>query len=257
MRESQASGQLYPDQAAPESDGDVTHLKVINKKENAGQATKPSQPHDIGLHTMPLDILFEIFDCLEPNDLVDLAKVNVTFWETLVAENAIPVWRKARQRYEMPAPVTGFSEIAWASFLFERPHCQLCGTSHTRSQDFGIMKIVCNGCLQKNIWTEYGNKEFDPSILDLVPFTPAGSKVRLFWKKHIFKVQAKIAELDRAVADGKMDAQKNLEEYKAGRLAFVSDVRKQGTMASIWFRVNTLKTVAAERAKFKATRLFG
>ncbi|KAJ7577072.1 hypothetical protein C8J56DRAFT_899617 [Mycena floridula] len=213
MRQSQRLKAKLADVANSDEE-EVVPVKKTLKKTNKPKQNKRSGRLRLLLPTMPLDILFEvgpkmlnidafvdafqIFGFLDPKDLSNLAKVNRACHDGLVAENASFAWRRSRQRHEAPAPIIGFSEMAWASFLFGA----------------GCQAYMWDGCT----WSEYRNREFDASILDLVPFTGQ--------KKHLLKVQAKVAELEKALADGRLDARKNLEEYKFERLELVDQVRK-------------------------------
>ncbi|KAJ7584392.1 hypothetical protein C8J56DRAFT_1166536 [Mycena floridula] len=181
---------------------------------------------------MPLDVLFEVFQHLEPKDLLSLIRVNKAFRDTLIAPNAISIWKEARQRYDVPEPLVGFTEAGWASFFFGGAICQICGTYGIKGPDFMILKKLCKRCLKSAIWKQGDSQEIDESILELVPYTYTcgatnNHRVKYFWRKHLIKVQEKVQTLKLAIENENPGAQAEWETYKKKRLDLLTLINKR------------------------------
>lgn len=146
---------------------------------------------------------------MDPKDLINLTRVNTVVRDTLLASNAVTIWRNSRLRHEAPEPAPGFSEPRWAKFLFGGAFCQVSTTSLPVSPCVTpLLSLVvplvfvvqtsnsCDSCVrvacekgqavllrcatvthQLSFSVISGSKAFkslpslDKSVLDLVPFT--------------------------------------------------------------------------------------
>ncbi|KAJ7584415.1 hypothetical protein C8J56DRAFT_151700 [Mycena floridula] len=197
------------------------------------------------LPQMPLDILFEIFRHLEPKDLLRLVCVNKACHDTLVAPNAVFLWKQGRQRHDAPEPLPGFTEVAWSSFLFDGAICQLCGTSGINAPDFMIMKKACKRCLRETLWKQGDSDEFDESVLALVPYTHTGgtkAKGKYSWIDTLLKVQKKLRSLNSEMIKGKKGAQENWEAYKKERLDLLALLNARSPVCRRWYNDFTWAT---------------
>ncbi|KAF8872480.1 hypothetical protein CPB84DRAFT_1854453 [Gymnopilus junonius] len=113
----------------PEGSNGTSKHKSGNKspnKKRPRQRGKVSDEEEVAqsreglelLPTLPLDVLFEIFGFLDPQDLVAWAQTNKFFRNNLLAPSTICIWKTARLRYDAPEPLKNISEIAWAISLF-------------------------------------------------------------------------------------------------------------------------------------------
>ncbi|KAJ7584630.1 hypothetical protein C8J56DRAFT_951470 [Mycena floridula] len=246
------SGRLKANPPAPQSDAeeeeyndDEREPEVEYKPEKKSSA-RTSKSGGVSrsarlrlLPTMPIDILFEIFSCLEPLDLVRLIRVNKAFRETLVAPNALYIWRAARRQHDAPDPVPGYTEFTWATFLFGASVCQVCGATGIREPDFAIMRKSCKRCLKAHLSRTTGHVGSD--ILKLVPYThttitTARASSNFYWIPELHEVVQRLETLEKGVLEKEDDAQRKLDQYKAQRLQFVSQLREDAPFLKQWHK---------------------
>ncbi|EDR01174.1 uncharacterized protein LACBIDRAFT_312439 [Laccaria bicolor S238N-H82] len=78
--------------------------------------------------TMPLDILYEIFEHLHPIDLYHISRTNRSFQDILRSPSSSSIWRAAYEKEdEIPRCPEDISELEWADLLFGKRICQQCG----------------------------------------------------------------------------------------------------------------------------------
>ncbi|KAI0310926.1 hypothetical protein OF83DRAFT_1295639 [Amylostereum chailletii] len=105
------------------------------------------------LPSMPLDMLFEIFRCLHPSDLLQLARVSKPFRQILMSEKRASLWRDSYVFTDgAPLCPEGMSEPAWAHLLFGGAYCHLCGGRPVRVH-FTLLRRVCRSCLAAHLLT--------------------------------------------------------------------------------------------------------
>ncbi|KAJ7584632.1 hypothetical protein C8J56DRAFT_1054090 [Mycena floridula] len=121
----------------------------------------------------------------------------------------------------MPSdPVSEYTEYAWASFLFGLSACGATGIQD--SPDFAIMRKSCKRCLKTQHFLQ-GTRHLLDTLNLLVPH-----------KHRLHEVVQRLDTLENAVAKKEDDAQKKLDQYKAQRLQFVSQLQEVGaTVRSI------------------------
>ncbi|KAG2083948.1 hypothetical protein BD769DRAFT_1397808 [Suillus cothurnatus] len=186
--------------------------------------------------TMPIDILLEIFGLLEPADLLYLSRTSKAFRKVLLSNNAVSVWKAARaNRGGVPDCMPGMSEVTWANLLFGGSQCYVCGTKGITRIDFGIRRRVCTSCLKKNLVYKpnFSSKfpDFDPIIMDLIPFTNIGgwahghaSGSKFFWSDDVLQMAAQLGMHQKDVHMFKPGAKIRLEDFKQSRKRYVKSV---------------------------------
>lgn len=196
--------------------------------------------------TMPIDILFEIFVLLEPEDLLYLSRASKAFRKVLLSDNAVSVWKAARvNRGGVPDCMPGMSEVSWASLLFGGSQCCVCGTKGIKRVDFGIRRRVCTSCLKKNLVYKpnFLSKfpDFDPIIMDLIPFTNIGgwahghtSGSKFFWSDDVLQMAAQLGMYQKDVHMFKPGAKKRLEDFKQSRERCVDSVVNHAVVCKAW-----------------------
>ncbi|KAG7449366.1 uncharacterized protein BT62DRAFT_680042 [Guyanagaster necrorhizus] len=101
-----------------------------------------------GLMDMPLYIWLEIFELLHPLDLPYLARSTKQLRSVLMNWSSCAIWKNARLlSSDFPEPMTGFSESAWVSLLFE-PNCHFCVKGTVHAIDFAFRVRACGKCIQ-------------------------------------------------------------------------------------------------------------
>ncbi|PCH43558.1 hypothetical protein WOLCODRAFT_122186, partial [Wolfiporia cocos MD-104 SS10] len=126
---------------APHTDGNVakpkaTRIRAIKGKRGGLQ----------NIPDMPLDILLEIFSCLEPKDLLNLARTSKSLRQLLMTRETISVWRAARANMgKLPDCPSFLSEPAYANLAFF-PHCHRCLKSNVRTVIWEFCARYCSEC---------------------------------------------------------------------------------------------------------------
>lgn len=107
---------------------------------------------------MPQDIWLEMFRLLRPQDLLHLARTSKAIRAVLMRRPLSGIWRNARKCLAIsppiPEPMTGVSEPAWISLLFEK-HCRSCLVKQVRIIDFTFYTRLCSSCKQTELMTEH------------------------------------------------------------------------------------------------------
>ncbi|KAF6751122.1 hypothetical protein DFP72DRAFT_908530 [Ephemerocybe angulata] len=230
-----------------ESDEDESDEEVPKRTARKRRPKAPSPSPEVRrrfgkdlslLPKMPLDILFEIFSRLEPKDLVNLLRVNKMFRSTLLRPNAQFVWAASRTRRRVPAPSRGFTEAAWAIFLFGTK-CELCGSMQVNKVDWFLRRRACGRC--KRVHLQDGRKfaakfpQYDITILQYIPYwempdrnysTNDVGKNKFFWADDIHVAGKKWASFQKACLRGEPGAEVAFELWKEERKAVLEAAKE-------------------------------
>ncbi|KAG2119938.1 uncharacterized protein F5147DRAFT_666063 [Suillus discolor] len=201
--------------------------------------------------TVPIDILLEICSFLEPVDLSHLFHAHKAFRKVLSSNHAVSVWKAARvNRGGVPDCMPDMSEVEWADLLFGGSDCQECGMKRVWGIDFGMRRRVCQPCLNENLLCKsafpFVFPEYDPIILDLIPFSSIGVEdhdhdyiadlgCKFFWSDDISKMAD---ELEVYLKPG---AEQALEDFKQSRKKYVDSDSNHIAVCDAW--------VASDRAQ--------
>ncbi|KAJ7488993.1 hypothetical protein FB451DRAFT_1521930 [Mycena latifolia] len=135
------------------------------KRRASGKATKRRkvaavpqdevpQPAENTFAGMPLDIILEFLRFMSPAELLAMRDINKGFRHMLDSgKKATAIWVKSREYHGIPKPFEGFTERAWARFIFGRI-CQECEENEAREPDFGLMMRLCIDCRTDNLCQE-------------------------------------------------------------------------------------------------------
>ncbi|KAL6298393.1 hypothetical protein BKA93DRAFT_68262 [Sparassis latifolia] len=101
------------------------------RKRRRMQAQQPAikHPSSPGLMDVPLDILFEIFCLLFPEDLLNLILTNKPFRDVLIDRSMDTVWKEVRKGYENLAACPPYLREHHYTDLIFGHHCQKCGAT--------------------------------------------------------------------------------------------------------------------------------
>ncbi|KAJ7575589.1 hypothetical protein C8J56DRAFT_974915 [Mycena floridula] len=108
----------------------------------------------------PLDILYEIFCCLEPLDILRLSRTSKDLRSLLMRESSAFVWRKARDNVSgLPGPPNGITEAQYANLVFAGS-CHHCGSPTRFTEMIWELRMrCCKKCIEKRFqsayWREY------------------------------------------------------------------------------------------------------
>jgi len=128
---------------AKESTSKHKAKKQKTKASRGGSSQKKRAAKLSSLPDLPLDLLFfvslcpwfpyvsshaeetKIFGLLSPRDLVSLTRANQLLRSTLLADDAITVWKTAREATGAPPPMRDFTEAGWCKLIFGGYYCQV------------------------------------------------------------------------------------------------------------------------------------
>ncbi|PCH43514.1 hypothetical protein WOLCODRAFT_138386, partial [Wolfiporia cocos MD-104 SS10] len=126
---------------APQTDRNVAKPKAPRTRAIRGRRGGLKSLPD-----MPLDILFEIFTCLGPKDLLYLTRTSKSLRQLLMTRETISVWKATRANIrELPECPSFLSEPAYANLAFS-PHCHRCLKSNVRIVIWEFCARYCSEC---------------------------------------------------------------------------------------------------------------
>ncbi|KAI0786960.1 hypothetical protein C8Q75DRAFT_255097 [Abortiporus biennis] len=126
-----------------ESNPDTTEKKPVARVRRKGVLKEMLE--------MPLDILFEIFGELQPQDLLALSRTTKDFHNLLISKSSIRFWKAAFENApELPAAFPGMNELAFANLLFSN-HCHNCFKANVRNVFWVLRARFCNNCKKKRL----------------------------------------------------------------------------------------------------------
>ncbi|KAK7440974.1 hypothetical protein VKT23_016751 [Stygiomarasmius scandens] len=98
---------------------------------------------------MPLEIIYEIFVCLEPLDLLRLSRCSRDLRNMLISPPSKHIWRAARRNVgELPAPPPDLNEFQFAKLVFDT-NCQVCGYGYCDNLIWESRTRCCLKCTNK------------------------------------------------------------------------------------------------------------
>ncbi|PCH40499.1 hypothetical protein WOLCODRAFT_162398 [Wolfiporia cocos MD-104 SS10] len=201
------------------------------------------------LPQMPLDILHLIFGFLGPRELLSLARTNRGFRQTLLADNARPIWKSARMRWPGGSPdcPPDFPEARWAYLLFGDTKCDM---RRCRSKDvpinFKLRRRVCEACMTKHLIVdrvfEKTFPDYDKSILELIPSGNAGCRSRFwerkkcqyYWDGDIHNMSKQVDTYLEDIRLRKAEAEDAFLSFKSARIAHVEYVIEHARVCLEW-----------------------
>ncbi|KDQ50808.1 hypothetical protein JAAARDRAFT_199647, partial [Jaapia argillacea MUCL 33604] len=211
------------------------------------------------LPTMPLDVLFEVFGHLTPQDLLALSRTSRLLHTTLLSKGAMSVWKTSLSKMPGSPPECpkDTSEPRWAQLLFGPTNCHLCGTINVFQIDFALRRRLCKACKKDNLvyggYFEKKYPEFDPLITELIPYTdrsgwvgsrrrvyPTGHKLhnkhpsKFFLESDIFSMAQTLGSFTKDVHMRKAGAKGRLEDFKKMRKELVASMAEYAKVCEKW-----------------------
>ncbi|CAA7269840.1 unnamed protein product [Cyclocybe aegerita] len=176
------------------------------------------------LPSLPLDILFEIFGCLRPLDLLHLARTTKSIRALLLHRSATSVWKRAFSGdSSLPPCPDDVSLPSWASLAFDK-FCQNCLAPQIRNVDFILRVRYCSRCAKTKLFSSQllkKDKKLHVIILQAVPFS--------YWSGRNYK---------SCTVDDKESFVELLDSHQGDRSAFVEErkawVKKRTEHGKLW-----------------------
>ncbi|KAF6750587.1 hypothetical protein DFP72DRAFT_1139394 [Ephemerocybe angulata] len=179
--------------------------------------------------TLPAELISLIMQGLDPKTILNVARTNKFFRNTLVPMKAL--WLAKLKEIGAPEPPRGVPEHVWLRML-ATTNCCSCGKPNVKI-NLHIIRRLCRECMLSSC-----SYSTIPS-----PLSPPPSTLRT-------EAINRLTVLNRAVRDGKPDAQKRLDEFKAQRITLVIDCQLIYTKLSQWISLEeAMKKERAQAAK--------
>ncbi|GAA6013254.1 hypothetical protein JCM11491_006331 [Sporobolomyces phaffii] len=102
--------------------------------------------------TLPVDLIYEICTHLEMGDLFALSNTSKAFRQVVTGENASSLFKRARERSEMPELLVPMSDLRYAALMFGK-NCHLCGKNNAGKVDPSLRARICQACLKSKFVT--------------------------------------------------------------------------------------------------------
>ncbi|KAI0261582.1 hypothetical protein BC834DRAFT_458879 [Gloeopeniophorella convolvens] len=104
--------------------------------DGAEEVTEAAHYRPSALDILPVEILAEVLSHVNsPKDVLSVARCNKNLRATLLNPSNVVIWRRAREQCivpGLPPPLPGWSELAYAAFIFDPGCCDVCGSLTNR-----------------------------------------------------------------------------------------------------------------------------
>ncbi|KDR80237.1 hypothetical protein GALMADRAFT_242537 [Galerina marginata CBS 339.88] len=185
--------------------------------------------------SLPLELVFEIFEHLHPIDLYNLIRSSKSFRNLLLNRRSSPLWSTVFERHpDVPRCPPGLSFPKWVSLLFGPPTCDNC--AHPEAMvDFTFFERLCNACFDDYRYDEdspvLDKYEKKTEILKLVRASyhdggmlPPQLIYRLYYSKHeVNEMNNRIEHFQSAIKAGVPNATWLYQKFKADTAASVRE----------------------------------
>ncbi|KAF7363713.1 F-box domain-containing protein [Mycena sanguinolenta] len=202
------------------------------------------------LPEMPLDILFEIFSCLEPSDVLNLARTTKDLRNVLMSRSARSIWKSAfLNDPDLPGLPENLNEPQYANLAFS-PHCHSCFVAGEHYILWAFQLRLCQKCMEGR---------FEPSnqVLKKVPgnvlTTPLLRYATIGYGGSFFSHE-EAAELNAKLLKLKKADPKEFEEFCEARRKQVQEIQEHASQAQMAApkreaRMQRMREEARERRK--------
>ncbi|SJK99053.1 uncharacterized protein ARMOST_02338 [Armillaria ostoyae] len=174
------------------------------------------------------DIWLEVVSYLSPRDVLQLARLSEALYSVFTTRpTSTHLWKAARKSVDCPAPVTGFSELAWADLLYVNK-CHFCRKNVVRKVEFYFLTRICKACYKEHVISHRVTDTLTALIASLVPTAMKGITIQ-YLRKDFEAVKAKYLSLP----DNKKDA------YCQERWDYVAEVDNFRLIGTAWCEQRT------------------
>ncbi|KAI0781001.1 hypothetical protein BD413DRAFT_675505 [Trametes elegans] len=199
---------------------------------------------------MPSDILLEVFQHLEPRDLLRLSRCNKAFRDFLLNGSSMrALWKATRRNVEgLPECPPYMSEYAYANLLFSN-HCHECTSYTTASVTFCWGVRFCRTCRPLKVVPE---KTQETLLRDVAELTGVEQPVYT-WGSEVFLPEVERFRAQWDALEGDAQARKELAERSAKDVT----LRGKHTAAYLDWQIAKDRVRKGELNSLRSTRLAG
>ncbi|KAI0789494.1 hypothetical protein C8Q75DRAFT_765927 [Abortiporus biennis] len=152
-RDAEARGDAVTPEGELDISGEVEPQRKRNKIDSGEPSQKPKRVKRKGslkdMPNLPLDVLFEIFSQMHPQDLLSLSRTTKAFRQLLTNKSAAYFWKASFENVDehepLPPRFLDLNEIQFASLLFST-HCHNCSKANVKTVIWEIKARYCNKC---------------------------------------------------------------------------------------------------------------
>ncbi|KAF5323891.1 hypothetical protein D9611_008451 [Ephemerocybe angulata] len=203
--------------------------------------------------TLPAELISLIMQGLDPKTILNVARTNKFFRNTLVPMKAL--WLAKLKEIGAPEPPRGVPQHVWLRML-ATTNCCSCGKSNVKINTH-VLRRICRECMLSScIQSTIASPPTPPQstlrteAINYVPTMLRGKFEDQYFLPELEAVEKRLTVLNCAVRDGKPDAQKLLDEFKAQRITLVVDCQLIYTKLSQWISLEeAMKKERAQSAK--------
>ncbi|KZV73672.1 hypothetical protein PENSPDRAFT_648647 [Peniophora sp. CONT] len=142
--------------------------------------------------TLPLDVMYEIFACLDPGDLLSLSRTTKGFRRVLMSRSSAFIWRDvlaATVEEGYPPCPKDMPEPMWSQLVFGGCVCSVCGVKCMRQISWQFYCRICKSCQKECFVSEDQVPEvvtgMTTKLSDVLPYTFIEGRWPFFWRKDI------------------------------------------------------------------------
>ncbi|TRM58383.1 hypothetical protein BD626DRAFT_634065 [Schizophyllum amplum] len=146
------------DEDAASSDNENSSIRTTDKEASESCSGNPESRTEPGpresnsklaLSEFPLDIMYEIFNHLQPEQLFSMSRTNKTLRDALTRKSARSIWRASFQNdKDIPRVPPDLNELQYARLLFDES-CMFCSSQNGTNVAWAARVRCCDECLEK------------------------------------------------------------------------------------------------------------
>ncbi|KAI0783630.1 hypothetical protein C8Q75DRAFT_428862 [Abortiporus biennis] len=213
---------------------------------------------------MPLDILFEIFGNMHPQDLMNLSRTTKDFRALLIHKSSARFWKAAFENaLDLPPCYPNMNELAFANLLFST-HCHVCLKPNVNDVLWGIRARYCKDCKDERLF--WSGRFASLDRLEIVDISsPAKPYLSVIRKETLKKSSTdegyivdrnEIAELKARWKDVDFDDEESVKRALLERQKYMQEVELVAMKCQEWYqlrrRVRSGKLEILRQTRYKA-----
>ncbi|KAK0193109.1 hypothetical protein F5146DRAFT_1192571 [Armillaria mellea] len=195
-----------------------------------------------GLLDLPGDTWLEVVSYLGPLDLSRLARLCKGLRAIFTSPTSTQLWKASGKTVDCPAPVTGFSDVAWANLMYGKK-CHFCHVAEVPKVEFSFLTRICMACRKEHVISHRATDPVTSLIALLVPAVLKGRTLQ-YLRKDFEAVKAKYLSLP----DNNRDA------YCDERWAYLKEVDNVSLIGTAWLKQRTEALHSEELERKKTNR---
>ncbi|TDL24623.1 hypothetical protein BD410DRAFT_767173 [Rickenella mellea] len=203
------------------------------------------------LPTLAMDVLFEVFVCLQPLDVLNIMYTSKGFRDLLIAPSSTFIWKAVLMNVDgLPDCPPFLSEVEYAKLAFN-PYCYRCGKRTPNGPQWEVLARFCGTCLDNVLTPAFDlpsrvNDSYK-SVLGLIKNEQRRSRKSGYGPYFYCEPQVR-----RLLMHVESLPEKSSESWIADAQRNASGIRKHAKLCRDWEdRVRTCRQEQLEETKLK------